>query len=162
MGQNLFAPTCWGILVLSSGLCAAGPTLTVTQLTHGPHHHLFGYIGQSLTTPWNASGRYILALRTTFHDRMPKPDEAAEVVLVDTRQDYRGIPIETCRAWNFQQGTMFYWNPKQPESQFFFNDRDPTTNRIFTVLYDVEKRERVREYRYEDASFGNGGVAQGG
>ncbi|MHC4631655.1 MAG: 3-keto-disaccharide hydrolase [Planctomycetota bacterium] len=134
----------------------------IEQITHGPRHHFFGYIGQSLTIPWNSSGRYIVALRTDFHDRMPKAGEAADVVLVDTTQRNRVLPIEKCRAWNFQQGTMFYWNPKKPETQFFFNDRDPQTGRVFTVLYDVEKRERVREFRYEDASFGNGGVAQGG
>ncbi len=144
------------------GAQAADFEVSVEQLTFGEKHHFFGYIGQCRTIPWNASGRYIVALRTDFHDRMPKPGEAADVVLIDTTQKNRVLPIEKCRAWNFQQGTMFYWNPKKPETQFFFNDRDPETGRIFTVLYDVERRERVREFRYEDASFGNGGVAQGG
>ena len=31
----------------------------VTPITTGPKNHLFGYIGQSLTIPWNESGRYI-------------------------------------------------------------------------------------------------------
>ncbi|REK18850.1 MAG: hypothetical protein DWQ37_03325 [Planctomycetota bacterium] len=141
---------------------AEGPTLEVRQLTHGPRHHFFGYIGQCLTTPWNASGRYILSLRTTFHDRMPEPGEAAEIVLIDTHDDDRILPIEKTRAWNFQQGTMFYWNPDQPETQFFFNDRDPDNQRVFSVLYDIERKRRVREYRFADASVANGGVAPGG
>lgn len=136
--------------------------LSVKQITHGPQHHFFGYIGQSLTIPWNASGRYILSLRTDYHDRMPEPGEAADVVLIDTRDDYRVIPIEQTRAWNFQQGTMFYWNPDQPETQFFFNDRDPETQRVFTVLYDVAKRCRIREYRLEDVPAANGGVSPTG
>jgi len=144
------------------GARAADFDVSVEQITFGKKHHFFGYIGQCRTIPWNSSGRYIVALRTDFHDRMPKAGEAADVVLVDTTQRNRVLPIEKCRAGNFQQGTMFYWNPKKPETQFFFNDRDPQTGRVFTVLYDVEKRERVREFRYEDASFGNGGVAQGG
>lgn len=82
---------------------------------------------------------------------MPKPGEAAEVVLIDTQQKNRVQPIDQCRAWNFQQGTMFYWNPRQPETQFFFDDRDPQSGRIFTVLYDVAQRKRVREFRYADA-----------
>jgi hypothetical protein len=57
---------------------------------------------------------------------------------------------------------MFYWNPEAPETQFFFNDRDTTNNYIFTVLYDVEKRKRIKEYRYEDTPVGNSGVAQNG
>ena len=63
--------------------CARGESaedfqLRITQLTHGPQHHFFGYIGQSLTTPWNASGKYILTLRTTFHDRMPRAGDTAD------------------------------------------------------------------------------------
>ena len=40
--------------------------LEVEQITHGPKHHFFGYIGQSQTIPWNQSGRYIVALRNGF------------------------------------------------------------------------------------------------
>lgn len=136
--------------------------LDVTQITHGPRHHFFGYIGQSLTIPWNKSGRYILALRTDFHDRMPRPEDAADIVLIDTRDNYRVLPIEQTRAWNFQQGTMFYWHPRHAETQFFFNDRDPQTGRIFTVLYDIEKRQRLREYRFDDVPVANGGVSPQG
>lgn len=156
------------IVLVAVGLASAGTlrsedlTLSVTQLTHGPKHHFFGYIGQCLTTPWNASGRYIVALETSFHDRMPAPGEAATVVLVDAENDYEVTPIETCRAWNFQQGTMFYWHPREAERQFFFNDRDPETNRVFTVLYDIDRRERVREYRFDDPPVANGGVAPTG
>jgi hypothetical protein len=132
--------------------------LEVEQITHGPRHHFFGYIGQSLTIPWNQSGRYILSLRTDFHDHMPQPHEAADIVLIDTQDNYRVIAIEKTLAWNFQQGTMFYWNPKRAESQFFFNDRDPKTQQVFTVLYDIEQRRRIREYRFNDVPVANGGV----
>ena len=36
--------------------------LEIEQITSGTKHHFFGYIGQCQTIPWNASGRYILAL----------------------------------------------------------------------------------------------------
>lgn len=150
------------LFALSNCLGAEQVGLSVTQLTHGPQHHFFGYIGQSLTTPWNASGRYILALRTTFHDRMPRPDEAAEIVLLDTHNACRVLPIEQSRAWNFQQGTMFYWHPEQPETQFFFNDRDPDTNQVFTVLYDCAAQKRMREFRFDDVPVANGGVSPTG
>ena len=57
---------------------------------------------------------------------------------------------------------MMYWNPGAPDTQFFFNDRDPTTNQVFCVLFDIEQNKRVREYRFEDTPFGNGGVKQNG
>ncbi len=136
--------------------------LSSRQITFGPHHHFFGYIGHAGTIPWNASGRYIVALRTTFQDRMPGPDDPAEVVLIDTQDGHRVIPVDRTRAWNPQQGTMFYWNPRAAEAQFFFNDRDAKTGKVFAVLYDIAARRRVREYRYDDTPVGNSGVAQRG
>ncbi|MCH8219551.1 MAG: hypothetical protein IH892_22590, partial [Planctomycetes bacterium] len=110
-------------------------TLSIEQITFGPKHHFFGYIGHVQNIPWNASGRYIVALQTDFHDHMPKPDEAADVVLIDTEQGNKVLSVDQTRAWNFQQGTMFYWNPEAQETQFFFNDRDPKTGKVFCVLF---------------------------
>lgn len=134
----------------------------IEQITFGPSHHFFGYIGHAGTIPWNQSGRYILALRTRFQDHMPEAGEPADIVLIDTVNDYSVEKIEETCGWNPQQGTMFYWNPDAADTQFFFNDRDRKTNRIFTVLYDIEKRTRVTEYRYDDVAFANGGVSQTG
>lgn len=121
---------------------AADPSVTVRQLTHGPAHHFFGYIGQCQTIPWNASGRYIVALQTDFHDHMPRPDEAANIILIDTEKldthhDNAIRVVDRTRAWNFQQGTMLFWNPTAAETEFFFNDRDPETNQIFCVRFDI-------------------------
>ncbi len=142
--------------------CSAELSVTVRPLTHGPLNHFFGYIGQVRTVPWNASGRYIVALQTRFQDHMPAPADAAEIVLIDTAHDDVVTVVERSHAWNPQQGTMLYWNPKAADTQFFFNDRDPATNEVFCVLYDIAERRRVAEFRYPDASFGNSGVAQHG
>jgi hypothetical protein len=137
-------------------------TTEIRQLTFGPKHTFFGYIGHVRTIPWNQSGRYALALRSDFQERMPKPGEAAEVVLLDAKNNYAPRVVDHTRAWNFQQGTMFYWNPAAPETQFFFNDRDPKTNEVFCVLFDIAKNKRIAEYRFADGALGNGGVAQNG
>ncbi len=137
-------------------------SMEVTQLTRGPLHHFFGYIGHVRTIPWSGDNRYVLALRTSFQDRMPEPGEPADIVLIDTQQNDRVVSIEQSRGWNFQQGTMFYWNPEAPDTQFFFNDRDPATGKLFTVLYDIASRTRVREFRFDDTPVANGGVAQNG
>ncbi len=153
-------------LTCASAHPAAQPSVKVTQITHGPRHHYFGYIGQSRTIPWNASGRYLLALQVGFQDRLPGANDPADVCLIDTRDNYAIRVIDRTRGWNPQQGTMFYWNPQHPETQFFFNDRDPKTGKVFTVLFDIAanggKGTRVREYRFEDTPVGNGGVAQNG
>jgi len=93
---------------------------------------------------------------------MPKPDEAAVIILIDTKDNNQILRVDNTCAWNPQQGTMFYWNPLAAGTQFFFNDRDVETGEVFTVLYDIEKKKRVREYRYEDTPIGNGGVAADG
>lgn len=136
--------------------------LKVQQITHGPSHHFFGYIGHVQNIPWNRSERFILALRSSFQDHLPEGHEPADIVLIDTENDFKITKIEESRGWNPQQGTMFYWNPLNPESQFFFNDRDPNTGMVFTVLYDIEKKKRIREYRYDDHPIGNGGIKQNG
>ncbi len=148
-------------LVGCSGPSAPEPSIELEreQITRGPKNHLFGYIGHVGTIPWNASGRYIVALRTDFVDRMPGPDDVAEVILLDTENDYEIRVVDESRGWNVQQGTMLYWNPGNPENQFFFNDRDPETGKVFCVLYDIKEGHRVREYRFEDTPVGNGGVS---
>lgn len=141
---------------------AAEPTMTVEQITSGPKNHFFGYIGHGLTIPWNASGRYIVSLRTEFNDRMPVVGDFADIVLIDTQKKNEVTVVDRTRAWNLQQGTMLYWNPSRAETQFFFNDVDPKSGAVFTVLYDLEERRRVREYRFGNESIANGGVAPNG
>src|SRR5262245_27451393 len=144
---------------------AVEPILEVRQLTRGPQHHFFGYIGHVQNIPWNQGGRYIVCLRTPVRDHLPDASEPADIVLLDTQNDYQARAVAQCRAWNPQQGTMLYWNPQAQETQFFFNDRDPQTNKVFCVLYDISRGangERIREYRFNDSPVGNGGVAQRG
>lgn len=154
-----------GLCFTVMALRAEPLTLETRQLTTGPQHHFFGYIGHVQNIPWNQSGRYLLALQTSFQDRMPRPDDAAEIVLLDTKDNYAVRTVERTHAWNPQQGTMLYWNPDAPETQFFFNDRDPKSGRIFCVLFDLgagEGGKRIREFRFTDTPVGNAGVAQRG
>jgi hypothetical protein len=140
--------------------------LEIEQVTFGPNHHFFGYIGQSLTIPWNKKGDYMICLSSTFHDHLPGKNEAASVNLIhlDTKKDgrYKVEKLDESQGWNPQQGTMFYWNPHKPHHQFFFNDRDSKTGVVYTVLYDVKKRQRVKIYQYDYHSFGNSGVCPSG
>ena len=136
--------------------------LKIEQVTSGTKHHFFGYIGQCRTIPWNASGRYIVGMEIDRIDRLPKPEEAATIILIDTQENNKILRVDKTHAWNPQQGTMFYWNPLARETQFFFNDRDVETGEVFAVIYDIEHKKRVREYRYKDTHIGNGGVAADG
>jgi hypothetical protein len=152
-------------LVIPASIQSAEPRLEVRQLTQGPLHHFYGYIGHVQNIPWNKSGRYIATLRTSVRDHLPTVGEPAEIVLLDCQNGYAPRLVERTRAWNPQQGTMLYWNPREQETQFFFNDRDPATGKVFCVLFDIaagENGKRLREYRFDDVPVGNGGVAQKG
>jgi hypothetical protein len=152
-------------MLCSAAVSAAPPRLEVRQLTSGPLHHFFGYIGHVQNVPWNQSGRYIVALRTSIRDHLPDGNEPADIVLLDTENGYATRVVAQTRAWNPQQGTMLYWNPEAAETQLVFNDRDPTTNKVLGVLCDISRGrsgERVREFRFDDTPIGNGGIAQRG
>ena len=149
-----------GIALFMTDCTANGQsTATVQQITHGPKNHFFGYVGHGGTIPWNATGRYIVGLRTSFHDHMPEPDDAAEIVLINTQNEFHVEVVDRTLAWNLQQGTMLFWIPGAADSRFLFNDKDPETGVVFTVLYDINERRRVREYRFDSESIANGGVS---
>jgi hypothetical protein len=149
-------------LLLQAASVVGSETLKIEQITHGPENHFFSYIGHVQNIPWNGTERYLLALRSPFMDHLPNGHEPADVVLIDTQDNYAVRKVDESRAWNPQQGTMFYWNPLAPDTQFFFNDRDTETGAVFAVLFDIDAGKRVREYRFDDHPVGNGGVMQGG
>src|SRR5262245_897430 len=72
----------------------------ITQLTHGPQHHFFGYIGHVKNTPWNGTDRYMVLLRVGFQDHMPAPHEAADVVLLDTAKNNTITAVDKRHACN--------------------------------------------------------------
>jgi len=115
---------------------AAKPKVAIRQLTSGPKHHFFGYYG---ICPWNKSGNYLVCLESDFQDHLPKPDEAASVVLVDAKTGAVNKVGET-RAWNFQQGAMLYWNPLKPDDEILFNDRKDDA--IVSVALDVHTGQK--------------------
>ena len=96
----------------------------VEQVTFGSNHHFFGYIGQSLTIPWNKKGNLLICLSSSFHDHLPGKGEAANVNLIHLDRKKKGRykieKLDESQGWNPQQGTMFYWNPHHPDNQFFF------------------------------------------
>jgi len=147
-------------------LNSANFTTTIQQITNGPNHHLFGYIGQSLTIPWNSNGNRLLTLSSPFIDHLPDGKEPASVCLVHMDKPegkyYHVEKVDESLGWNPQQGTMFYWNPDNSANQFFFNDRDKQTGKVFTVLFDIKQGRRFREYKFEDTPVGNSGVCPKG
>ncbi len=154
--------------LLAATALAVQPTtadwrVTVEQITRGPLHHFFGYIGHARTIPWSGDGRYILALRTDFQDRMPGPGDAAEVTVIDTT---RGQPRRGGHAVarvESPAGDDVLLEPRGRRHAVLLQRPRPGTGKVFTVLYDVaDTAAPVREYRFDDTPVGNSGVAQRG
>lgn len=132
----------------------------VTQVTHGPKHHFYGYQGHVGNSPFNRSGTHLALLETDFQDRYIRADDEANVLLLDLESGQMK-PLATTRAWNFQQGTMMYWHPTNPDAELMFNDREPGTNKLKTVLLNVQTEQR-REYYFADTPIANSGMARRG
>lgn len=111
--------------------------LEARAVTSGPRHHFFGYYDKS---PWDATGRYLLALETSFIDRPPGPTDAATIGMVDLADGSRFRPIAETHAWNWQMGTMLQWLATAPDRLIIHNDR--VEGRFVSVIRDVRTGEK--------------------
>lgn len=83
------------------------------------HEFFFGYYDKS---PWDASGRYILCLKARNTRSEVAPKEAAEILLIDTKNNNHYRTIAVTNAWNVQQGCMLQWLGPEYDSEIIFND----------------------------------------
>lgn len=109
------------------------PVWCVTPNIDGCVHRFFD---ASSISP---SGRYVGVTRLRFEDRMPKPGDSADVVLVDLEAGTEQVVAKT-RGWDTQLGAQVQWGAD--DSQLFFNDLDPQTWHPFGVRYDPETGDR--------------------
>ncbi|MBX3400924.1 MAG: hypothetical protein KF873_19500 [Gemmataceae bacterium] len=92
--------------------------LPARAVTKGPKHHWFGYYDKC---PWDKTGRYLLAMESEFCDRPPTAKDAIAVGMVDLKGDDKFIPLDTTRAWSWQQGTMLQWLGSAPDREVIYN-----------------------------------------
>jgi len=83
------------------------------------------------TSPFSPSGRYLALTRLPFEDRLPRPGDAAEVLLVDLEEGKEEVVAET-KGWDTQLGAQVQWGAD--DTQLFFNDLDVRTWRPFGVI----------------------------
>lgn len=105
-------------------------------VTFGPKHHFFGYYEK---TPWNASGGILLANEADFNNRPPAAEDSLAVGIVDLEGGAEFVPIGHTFAWNWQQGAMLQWDPKNPDSRVIYNDR--RSGQFVAVIHDISGGE---------------------
>lgn len=104
-----------------------------------PGEYFFGYYDKS---PWDASGRYVLCMRAQDTWSEPDPLGEADIILIDTQEDYRVRKLATTHTWNVQQGCMAQWLGPDFSSRIMYNDlRD---GQYCSVILDIHSnQERV-------------------
>jgi hypothetical protein len=110
--------------------------LPARPVTYGPKHHFFGFNDLS---PWDISGKLMLALETDFIDRMPTPDDRAIIGIIDLAHNCRFYPVAETFAWNFQQGCRLQWIPGE-SNKIIFNDRHK--DKFVSVILDIRDGKR--------------------
>lgn len=93
------------------------------------------------SSPFSPSGRYIALTRLPFEDRLPRPGDAAEVVLVDLATG-EAITAADTRGWDTQLGAQVQWG--SDDRTLLFNDVDTGSWTPFGVRMDPLSGERHR------------------
>ncbi len=91
----------------------------VECLTSWPGEYFHGFYN---IPPWDRSGRYVLCHRVPCNDRMPLPEDEADIGLIDTHLS-NFTPITRTHAWNFQLGSMAHWVDQLHPDCFIHNTR---------------------------------------
>lgn len=129
-------------------------TNPMRAVTHGPHHHFFGYYDKS---PWNGNGRYLLAHEVNFNDRAPQHTDNICIGVVDLHDGNTFLRLTDSRAWNWQQGAMCQWHPANLDQHLVYNDR--RDGRFVGVVHDLDRGEVQVQERPIYAILANGETA---
>ena len=106
--------------------------VTFSALTIPPRHHFFGYYEKC---PWDENNRDVLAMESTFTDRMPTANDTLSLGLIP-HGTKRFEAFDRTFAWCWQQGAMLQWLP-QNGRKVIYNQR--AGNRFVSVIRDLEK-----------------------
>ncbi|MGN1077006.1 MAG: hypothetical protein ACI4ST_00685 [Candidatus Gallimonas sp.] len=99
-------------------------------------NYFFGYYDLQ---PYSSDNLFHLTHKTFFMDRIPTPQDVAEIGYLRT-DDFRYVPVAQTRAWNFQQGAFLQWY--EEKRSVIFNDFDGEN--YISRIVDLNGTERKR------------------
>lgn len=111
-----------------TGFSPDAPAWCVTPRTDRVIHRFFD------SSPISPSGRYLAVTRLPFEDRLPRPGEPAEIVVVDLETGEERVVDET-RGWDTQLGAQTQWGAS--DAELLYNDVDTTAWRPYGVCFNV-------------------------
>ena len=115
------------------------------------YEYYYGYYDKS---PWDATDRYIIALKVRKTYKSPAPKEQGEIVLIDTKCDNKVIFVGTTSSWNVQQGCMAQWLGPDFHNRIIYNDY--RYGEYCSVIYNVEQKREEKEFPlpiYDDSTI---------
>lgn len=120
---------------LSKKIKSEGEIIRVSPSDHS-YEYFFGYYDKS---PWDATGRYMLCMKTKDTWSEPDPRTEAEIILLDSSDGYAFRVIAKTHTWNVQQGCMAQWLGPDFTSKILYNDlRD---GKYCSVVLDITTKE---------------------
>jgi hypothetical protein len=119
----------------------------ITALSDNKKNTFFGYHDK---TPFSADDSKILAMSITASDKKAE-SECSPMNLGYFKKQGNGFASELTvfaqtTTWCWQQGCMLQWHPVNANTQVFFNAL--VNNAYGSILFDVERKQVIREYQY--------------
>ncbi len=113
--------------------------INVERISPDDGHYFFGYYDLSPESP---NGKYVLANRVGFIDRVPNMSDPLEVGYFEIgKKNYNKIGITY--AWNYQEGCRLQWIDNR---HIIYNDR--SEKGFCSKVFDIETNKIVKKYDY--------------
>lgn len=123
-----------GCYVISKKVLSSGNIIKISP--DDEHEYFFGYYDKS---PWDATMQYMICMRANDTWSDPDPIGAADILLIDTKNNNAIRKIATTHTWNVQQGCMAQWIGPGFCSCIIYNDL--REGKYCSVILNVESCE---------------------
>ncbi|MEY2920503.1 MAG: hypothetical protein RL261_1808 [Pseudomonadota bacterium] len=111
------------------------PQVPVWCVTPGDTGFIHRYYDSS---PFSPSGRYFAVTRLPFEDRLPKPGDVAQIVVIDLATGDARTVAET-RGWDVQLGAQLQWGAD--DQTLLYNDVELRDWMPYGVRHDLQTGE---------------------
>ena len=103
------------------------------------YEYFYGYYDKS---PWDATDRYMIAIKVKQAYKSVAPKEPGIVGLIDTANGNKFYKIGTTLSWNVQQSCMAQWMGPDFKSRIIYNDfRD---GKYCSVIYSLKTKSEEK------------------